>query len=258
VNGALIEDMGQPSMLQFSLELPRTVTEYALFFAATPLLRAVPAGDGHPVLVLPGFLADDRSTVALRSHLRRIGYPTRGWRLGRNTGPTRAVIDGMRRTIDALAAEHERTITVVGWSLGGVYARALARHHAGCIRQVITLGSPLQLARLDQTRTERMYRLYQPSHDEQYRMTTYSFVDEPLSVPATSIYTRTDGIVPWQTCLQPSGPLRENIEVYGSHCGLGHNAAAVYAIGDRLAQPEGAWRPFKPAAPIRYLYPGMS
>jgi hypothetical protein len=250
-----IEGVERPPILQFGLELPRTVAEGALFLAAEAIMRIAREGDRHPALVLPGFLADDRATIALRWHLSHLGYAVHGWCLGRNLGPTKEAFDGMRRALNALASEHEKRVSVIGWSLGGIYAHELARTDPSVIREVITLGSPLRLAHLRQTRTERMWGRYQHLHDERFRVTSYSYVDDYPSVPSTAIYSRSDGIVAWRTCLLPTGPSTENIEVWGSHCGLGHNAAAVYAITDRLARPEGGWRPFEPWAPLRWLYP---
>jgi pimeloyl-ACP methyl ester carboxylesterase len=226
-----------------------------MYWVAEPLLRLAPSGDGHPVIVLPGFLGDDRSTWPLRRHLGRLGYAVHGWRLGRNIGPTSDVITGMSAAVCALAEEHDRTISLVGWSLGGIYARELARVHPECVRQVITLGSPIRLRSLDQTNTEPIYSRLRSRHDARFRAPGYVYVDEPLSMPSSAFYTRTDGIVAWQTCVQPAGALSENIEVLSSHCGLGHNASVVYAVSDRLAQPEGEWRPFLPSLPLRYLYP---
>jgi pimeloyl-ACP methyl ester carboxylesterase len=255
VNTTLTEPPARPAVLNFGLEIPRTVAGYALFLAAEPLLSRAQSGDGHPVLVLPGFLADDATTVLLRCHLRSLGYATRGWHLGRNIGPTPAIIRGMRQSLDDLTDEHGRRVSVIGWSLGGVYARELARVAPDQIRQAVTLGSPFRLTSLGQTRTARLYARYRPRHEPRYQVPPYTVTDDPLSVPSTAIYTRGDGIVAWQTCVQPAGPLRENIEVRGSHCGLGHNPAVAYAVGDRLAQPEGAWEPFKAPRPLRYLYP---
>jgi pimeloyl-ACP methyl ester carboxylesterase len=206
-------------------------------------------------LVLPGFLADDRTTIGLRFHLRWLGYKTHGWQLGRNVGPTKQIVEGMRRTLDALATEHEQRVSVIGWSLGGVYARELARDAPDQVRQVISLGSPFRLTSLDQTRTGRVYERLRPRHEERYQVPPYAARDDPLPVPSSAFYTRTDGIVAWRTCVQMVGAQAENIEVRGAHCGLGHNAAAAYAIGDRLAQREGEWRPFRPPAALRYLFP---
>ena len=76
----------------------------------------------------------------------------------------------------------------------------------------------------------------------------------PPPVPSTAVYSRTDGIVDWRSCLEPAAPETENVEVAGSHCGLGVNPLALYAIADRLAQPEGDWRPFEPEGLLGLLY----
>jgi pimeloyl-ACP methyl ester carboxylesterase len=255
VTTTISEPPARPAALDFGLELPRTVAEYALFMAAEPLLQRAPAGDGHHVLVLPGFLADDCSTLGLRWHLRNLGYTTHGWDLGRNVGPTREIVAGMRQCLDSLADEHGEKISLIGWSLGGIYAREMARDVPEEVRQVITLASPFRLTNLAQTRTGRLYQYYRPRHEPRYQVPPYAASHRPLAVPSTAIYTRNDGIVAWSTCVQPVGPIAENIEVRGSHCSLGHNVGVAFAVGDRLAQPEGEWQPFKPPAALRYLYP---
>ncbi len=146
-------------------------------------------------------------------------------------------------------------VSVVGWSLGGVYARELARLHPELVRSVITLGSPFRLTDARHTRTERTYSRYRAWHLPAYQPPAYVPPDGPLAMPSTAIYTRTDGIVAWRSCVQTVGPQSENIEVFGSHCGLGHNPAAVYAVGDRLAQPLGDWAAFKAPVALRRLYP---
>ena len=249
-------DRRRPSVLCFGLELPRSVAEGALFASSHAILRCLSPGDGHPVLVLPGFLADDRSTVALRFHLRRLGYVTHGWRLGRNIGLTKAALEGLRTLVDDVVERSGRKVSIVGWSLGGVYARELARRQPELVRTAITLGSPFRLADARHTRTERMYGRYRSWHLPDYQPPAYVPPNDILAMPSTAIYTRTDGIVAWQACVQVAGPQSENIEVFGSHCGLGHNPAVVYAVSDRLAQPEGKWAPFRPPPlPLRRLYP---
>lgn len=214
-----------PSAARFLFE-PRAVFELGAFLAAAPGLRFVGRGDRHPVLVLPGFTADDSSTQPLRMTLRAQGYWVSGWGLGRNRGLSRQLEEGVLARLDELHGRDGRKVSLVGWSLGGVYARRLARRRPDAVRQVITLGSP--------------FRADDPT---------------PLSVPSTSIYSRSDGIVHWTTCLSCEGARRENIAVRGSHSGLGHNPAVILAVSDRLAQPEGAWRPFKPPPGLSSLYP---
>jgi pimeloyl-ACP methyl ester carboxylesterase len=242
-------------MLCFSLELPRALAEGALFASAERILRWLPAGDGHPVVVLPGFLGDDHTTGALRYHLRCLGYVTHGWRLGRNLGPTAAVVDGLARLVTGLSERHGCAVSLVGWSLGGIYARELAYTRPDLVRTVITLGSPFRALDASDTRADSWYRRYANMHLASYRPPTYVPPTGPLEVPSSAVYTRTDGVVAWRDCIQPSGPHSESIEVVGSHCGLGHHPAVIYAVSDRLARPEGEWAPFRPPGALRWLYP---
>jgi len=217
----------------------RAWLELASVVPALPILDRAPTGDGHPVLVIPGWLAGDISTRTLRWFLRGRGYHVHGWRLGRNVGATETIVEGLGKRFHALRARHRRRLSIVGWSLGGIYARELARRFPDDVRQVITLGSPF--ADPSATIPARLYRaLLGGPRDGRPRLA------DPLPVPATSIYSRSDGVVAWRSCLDTPGPQRENIEVWSSHCGLGHHPAALLVIADRLAQAEGAWRPFVP------------
>ena len=232
--------MAGPSAGLLALEA-RAWLEFASLLPALPILQAAPRGDGHPVLVLPGWLASDRSTQALRWFLRDRGYHAHGWRLGRNHGPSSEIVSVLAERLATLRARHGRTVSLVGWSLGGIYARELARRRPDDVRQVITLASPFRdpdatsalITRLAGARPSR-------SPDVLARLRS------PLPVPTTAIYTRTDGIVAWQSCVEPRGPRSESVEVGTSHCGMGHHPAALLVIADRLAQPEGTWRHFAP------------
>jgi pimeloyl-ACP methyl ester carboxylesterase len=243
-----------PPLPYFLTETPRAVAEFGLYLAFSPLRRALPAGDRAPVLVVPGLLADDTSTRRLRAELRRLGYWTYGWGLGRNTGPTTRAVNGLRRRLDMVAERHDRAVQLIGWSLGGIFARELARQRPEAIRQVITLGSPFRLAHRSQSRAQWAYNRYSHLHITNWQLPLESG-HGPLPVPTTSIYSRYDGIVAWQSCLNPPSATAENIAVLGSHLGLGHHPAVIYAVADRLAQPEGHWSPFRPPAPLRYAFP---
>jgi pimeloyl-ACP methyl ester carboxylesterase len=250
------EPVGAPALVDLLLELPRAAVDFQRSLLLAPWLGAVGDGDGHPVLVLPGFLADDLSTLPLRRFVRRLGYRACAWRLGRNIGPTPDVVAGLRASIDRLADVHERNVTLIGWSLGGVMARELARAQPDRVRQVISLGSPIGMLDPEQSRASRRYERYRDLHHQQYRLgDRYRLDRRPLPVPSTAIYTRTDGIVAWRTCPQVVDDHSENIEVTGGHIGLGHHPAALLAIGDRLARSEGAWRPFRPPSSVRHWYP---
>jgi pimeloyl-ACP methyl ester carboxylesterase len=243
-----------PALPLYLSEPGRAVADYGLYLAARPLVARLPRGDGHPVLVLPGLLADDVSTRALRTVLRRLDYRVHGWGLGRNIGPTAACVKGMRDKIDYLNDRYGRPVSLIGWSLGGIFARDLARRSPDSVRQVITMGSPFRIARQSQTRASRVFERFSHLHVE-HRTFPLERDAEPLQVPATSIYSHFDGIVHWQTCLDTPGERCENIAVMASHLGLGHHPASIWAIADRLAQPEGAWEPFRAPLFLRPAFP---
>jgi pimeloyl-ACP methyl ester carboxylesterase len=240
-----------PSRELLWLEL-RAIPELAAFFSMFPVLRLAPAGDGHPVLVLPGLGASDASTRPLRAFLRDRGYRAHGWKLGRNLGPRPGAEAGMQARLAELHARYGRPVSLIGWSLGGVFARELARRARAQVRSVITLGSPFA----GEPRASNAWRLYELASGR--RADDWPGRERMKAappVPTTAIFSRSDGIVAWQGCLEREGPAAENIEVSGSHSGLGHNPLALYAIADRLAQPEGRWQRFDRRGLRSLIYP---
>ncbi len=238
----------QPPPLRYTALEPRALLELGAFFAARPLLRSAPRGDGRPVLVLPGFMAGDESTIAMRRYLRKLGHDATGWNLGRNWGPSPATRSALRRRVLQIAETSGERVALVGWSLGGIYARHLAKLYPQRVRQVVTLASPFRMSNGDRSRVSQVYRVTAGHHHADF---TPMGGDEPLDAPATSIYTKTDGVVDWRACLDRPGPRAENVEVNASHFGIGHHPAALYVIADRLALPDDDWRPFEPPAWMR-------
>lgn len=235
----------RPSPLLGFTEPLRAAVDLASLLPGSLWLGSAPRGDGHRVVVLPGFTGSDRSTAALRAFLRRQGFDARGWDLGTNLGgpEQRGDLDDLLRR---MLAESREPISLVGWSLGGVLARNLARRQPEAIRSLITLGSPIGGS---PTRT-RAWRLYRQIHagDEAglvARLTDAGARGAPENVPSTAIWSRSDGIVPWRISCEEPGPGRENLEVLSSHLGLGVNAAVLYAVADRLSQPREGWRAFE-------------
>jgi len=210
------------------LEIPRAAVEAASVVPAMPLLALAPRGDGHPVLVLPGLAAGDLSTRVLRAFLRQRNYHVHAWRLGRNLGPNRATVEGLRSRVRELYQRHGRPMSIVGWSLGGVYAVEIAQAAPDVVRQVITLGSPLAVAA--NLRGQRA---------------DGRGAAAPPGVPTTAIYSRSDGVVPWGAARVAPSRISESIEVRSSHIGLGLNPTVLWIIADRLAQPEGSWKPYQ-------------
>jgi hypothetical protein len=243
-----------PSNVLFLTEGFRALFDFGLLVGSTPILAALPTGDRHPVMVLPGLMGSDPSTLVLRRILRRLGYPTHRWRQGVNVGPTREILDGMRHRLKLLADQHAQPVSLIGWSLGGIFARRIAREQPEAVRQVITLGSPFGLTDKRQSRANELYELNADRHAERWELPIPS-EQEPLTVPSTAIYSRLDGIVAWGTSLGQSGPIAENIEVCASHTGMAVHPAVIWAIADRLAQPAGAWKPFRPPFYLRGAFP---
>ena len=225
-------DPAAPSPVLLLTEPLRWLVDLSGLPLAMPWLLTAPRGDGHGVLVLPGLLANDTSTVALRRFLSWLGYNVRGWDMGRNHGPTEAVLAGLPRALLDHAGRTGAPVSLVGWSLGGVYARELARRYPRQVRQVITLGSP--------------YARANPGAEPWSR---------PIDVPSTSVYSRLDGVVAWQTCVEPDTATHENVEVRCSHLGFGVDPATLWLIADRLAVPAGQRIPFRPPLALRPLYP---
>jgi pimeloyl-ACP methyl ester carboxylesterase len=244
------DEIKAPSALLMLLE-GRALWEFGASLAASPFMGSVPAGDGHPVLVFPGLSANDVSTIPLRNFLRDRGYAPHPWNYGFNFGPRPGVLRGCVEHVRELHETYGRKVSLVGWSLGGLYAREVAKLLPELTRCVVTLGTPFT----GNPKATNAWRLYEwisdgkvddPAIQAQLRV--------PPQVPTTSIYSKSDGIVAWQCSLNPLGSQLENIEIQASHFGMGLNPAALFAVADRLAQPEGKWRPFDRSGARKWFY----
>ena len=235
-----------PSIALAALEPFRAVAELAGLWMTAPILLGAPRGDGHCVLVLPGFSADDRSTHWLRRYLSYLGYESIEWGLGHNLGyrTLGQSEERLRRRVKSFAASSGRKISLVGWSLGGVMARHMARDLPDCVRQVVTLGAPFT-GDPTATNIRPFYELLSGEDlDSSHSRKAWRANRAAPSVRTTSIFSKSDGVTAWQNCIEIETEFAENIEVVGSHMGLPHNAMALYAVADRLAQPEVGWQPY--------------
>ena len=249
---AATQAISPPSKILMLLEGRRALSEFGAFLHALPLLHLTPKGDGHPVLVIPGLMAGDDSTLPLRKFLGGRGYAVKGWGLGLNRGLREGVQDRMLDCVRELSHQHKRKISIVGWSLGGIYARELAKIAPDQVRSVISLGSPFG----GSPKSTNAWKVYELASGQSVD-DVHDVADAP-TVPTTAIYSRTDGICAWQGCVEKTSTQSESIEVEGSHCGLAVNPAAVYAIADRLSQPEGAWTAFDRSGWRSLLFPDPS
>ncbi|MEX5720774.1 esterase/lipase family protein [Geodermatophilus maliterrae] len=233
----------------------RAGVDLAALLGTWPLPATAPRGDGHPVLVLPGLLTGDPSTMLLRRALLALGHDVSGWSLGTNRGPTGRVVQDLRARLDQLHRDSGRRVSLVGWSLGGLYAQELARARPGSVRGLITLGSPfLRRPPWVQTLSQLVDRGPWPPRGTAALPRPWAEAGS-LRVPATSVFSRADGIVDWSACRYPVRRHRENVEVRGSHLGLAHNPAVLWLLADRLGTAEGAWKPFRPPLALRPFFP---
>lgn len=242
-----------PSYFLTASEPARSVLDVQQMLWSLPWLMTARRGDGHAVLVLPGLMSSDSATQVLRSYLRFLGYRVYGWSLGRNMGPTRAVLDELPAAVERIAEGGK--VSLVGWSLGGIYARNLAHHRASQVRQVITLGSPYRSPAPGRQRAHGAARENARLRATEGPVPSRRLSGRRLRVPSTSIYSKWDGVVAWQRCIEPAGPMSENVQVRASHFGLGFDPYTLWTIADRLAQPAGSWRPFRAPLPLRLFYP---
>ena len=229
-----------PGPLLMALE-GRAPLELGATLASWPLLKSAPSGDGHAVIVFPGLGAGDLTTAPLRNFLSAQGYETYGWDLGLNFGPREGVLQKSIDRVHDIQQDSGRKVSLIGWSLGGIYAREFAKALPGQVRGVITLGTPFA----GDPKATNAWRFYEFASG--HKLDDADMIEQlkqPPPVPTTSIFSRTDGVVAWPLSLQKESKRTENIEVNASHVGLGFNPLALYAVADRLAQEEGKWEKF--------------
>ena len=233
-----------PAAWRLALEARSVWEHMAAHLAAAPIAVRAPAGDGHPVLVIPGLGAGDASTALLRRYLVRLGYDAQGWALGRNSGfePLREA--QLARRIRALSRDHRGArVTLIGWSLGGIYAREQARRSAARIRQVITLGTPF-CGHPFANNAVLVYEMLSGGRIGRGDVERFGKLARALEVPTTSVYSKSDGVVSWRCSVLDAGARAQNLEVRGaSHLGLGYHPATLVILSDRLAQAADDWRP---------------
>lgn len=190
-------------------------------------------GEGRPVLLLPGLGGGERSMFVIKEYLRLLGYKAHDWGLGRNDGNVMEKMPLVMEAVAQRASEAGGPIALVGWSLGGYFAREVARANPDQVSRVITLGSPL-VGGPKYTATARFFNRRGMDHDrieariaERYRV--------PLKVPVTSLYSKGDGVVSWQASVDHWSPDAENIEVGTTHFGFGISKEVLTLVAQRLA-----------------------
>lgn len=241
---------GGPSLVNSLLEFRAGFEACTLpgFYPALLLARHNPK---QPVMVIPGFTASDHSTFFVRQYLRKLGYDVYGWGQGTNNGLNAASFESLEQRLGDIYQRTGRSVSLVGWSLGGFFARALANSHSDKVCNVITVATPFAMP-TPRAVNRVINRLY--GHLNPYQQMDDFFVSsdkwEPTPTqPSTSIYSQGDGVNSWKYCLDNEGSRAENVRVYGSHCGLVVNPLVFYVLADRLGQQPENWRPFTESGP---------
>ena len=232
-NASDMPDIQAPPLHLLALEA-RVLAEMPWFVLRSLSIRGMPRGDGHPVMVVPGFGAGDLATLPLRSALRRLGYAAYGWDLGTNFGMRPTVKNALTQRLQKLGSEHQSPVSLIGWSLGGVFVREMARHQPQLVRRVFTLGSPIN-GRPDANNMLVLFRLANRGKPVNLDWEGFRKRCTAPPVPCTAIYSKTDGIVAWQCAMEDAAPNTECAEVRGSHFGLVVNRQVLQVIAERLA-----------------------
>lgn len=194
-------------------------------------------GNNRPVLLLPPFLGTDRSTKFIRKYLERQGFKVYKWKLGVNLVRSHYLAP-LDERLEEIAHKHKEKVSIVGWSGGGMLAKILANRHPEKIAQLVTIGSPVW--GLNDLKTS-LNKLYEILKGRSLADKSEDFHDELEAIPPmpiTCIYTKTDGVVPWKQCMEAETLRKniQNIEVYGSHGGLGANPTVLMAVANALHQ----------------------
>ncbi|RYF42760.1 MAG: alpha/beta hydrolase [Comamonadaceae bacterium] len=235
-----------PAFKAPSLSLLATEPLRAMFdFVASRLAAAAqPIGDGHPVVVFPGLGGAPFTTSQLRRYLDQAGFQAHDWGRGMNTGPDGNLdtwLLGLVQHVRELHAATGRKVSLVGWSLGGVYAREIAKLCPESVRQVVTLGTPF--ASLGgANHAGGIYKLLNRDNSVQLTPELQARLRTCPPVPTTSVYSKSDGVVSWRGCLEKKTATSESVEVTASHLGMVTHPEVLRIVANRLAQPEGEWR----------------
>lgn len=226
-----------PSKLLLMLE-GRAFAEFSTMMLTLPWLRKLPRGDGHPVMLIPGFGTTDGSMQPMRRLLQMLGYKVYGWNQGRNLGMRKGMSIKLGAHLQDIYLRHDdQKVTLIGWSLGGVFAREMARAQPDFVRRVITLGSPIN-GHPSANNVEGLFRFANRKNPPKLDWAGFQRRRTPPPVPCTAIYSKTDGIVAWQCSMEEPASNTENVEVFSSHFGLGVNPQVLKAVAERLAKPE--------------------
>ena len=226
-----------PAPINALLEARAGLELTSLFFAS-PALALANGGKARPIMLLPGYGAGDASMQPLSGYLRYLGHRTYRWGIGRNRGSVDAMVPVVANRVTEIAEKTAQPVTLIGWSLGGVVAREIARTRPTVVGEIITMGTPVK-GGPKYTAIGAAFARSRGMDLDRFEWEVHRRNSIGLKQPITAIYSKLDGVVGWQAAIDSYNPQARNVEVYGTHLGLGVNPRVWTVIADTLAKNQG-------------------
>lgn len=225
----------KPPLFNMLLET-RSVLEWASIYAIYPFIPKRIEGNGRPVLLIPPYLGDDYATSFVRRYLKSLGFTTYKWEMGFNMVKSH-YIPRLEEKLDDIYGAHGEKVSLVGWSGGGIFAKIMANRHPKQVEQIVTIGSPIWGVMDMKTPVYGILEFFRGSSLKERNKRFLEELEPIPKVPVTCIYTKTDGLVPWKHCMEAESysDTIKNIEVFGSHSGLGANASVLMITANALS-----------------------
>jgi len=214
----------------------RSLLEWSTIYCLYPLIPKRIKGKGKPVLLIPPYLGDDSSTSFVRKYLSSLGFKTYKWELGFNMVKSH-YIPRLEEKLADIYQEHQEKVSIVGWSGGGIFAKIMANRHPDQVEQILTIGSPIWGVMDMKTPVYGLMEFFRGKSLKERNERFLAELEPIPTVPVTCIYTKTDGLVPWKHCMEAATFRKDikNIEVYGSHSGMGANASVLLVTANMLS-----------------------
>lgn len=223
-----------PPLFNVLLET-RSAIEWFTMFGVYPFIPKHKVTKNKPVLLMPPYLGNDLSTTFVRNYLKSVGFETYKWDLGVNMINSKS-LPKLIEKLDEIFEKHQEKVSLVGWSGGGIFAKIIANRHPDKVEQLITIGSPVWGVENMKTPVIRSLEFLRGKKLRERNAKFIKELEEIPKVPITCIYTKTDGLLPWKHCMEAETLRKDikNIEVFGSHCGMGANASVLLTVANTL------------------------
>tara|TARA_B110000902_G_scaffold61133_1_gene72041 strand:- start:4000 stop:5160 length:1161 start_codon:yes stop_codon:yes gene_type:complete len=223
-----------PPLFNVLLET-RSIIEWVTMFGIYPLIPKHKASKNKPVLLMPPYLGNDNSTAFVRNYLKSVGFATYKWDLGVNMINSKS-LPKLIEKLDEIYEKHQEKVSLVGWSGGGIFAKIIANRYPDKVEQLVTIGSPVWGVKNIKTPVVRSLEFLRGRKLKERNDKFIKELEEIPEVPITCIFTKTDGLLPWKHCMEAETLRKDikNIEVYGSHCGMGANASVLLTVANSL------------------------